>query len=214
MGFNLFNKYFKKVDNQQFPLKLYDSTLHKSTYFGVQIQKNPLDLFLYQEILYKLKPDFIIEIGSLYGGSALYFSHILDLLGHGEVISIDISHSHIYQQVKEKTNITLIESDAKLCFDKVKTIVKDKKCFVIEDSSHEYENTLQILIIYSALVSIGSYFIVEDTVCHHGLEAGPFPGPYEAVQEFLKLNDSFEIDFEMHKFVLTFNPNGFLKRVK
>src|SRR5437870_2654895 len=69
----------------------YDSECWKqTTWFGVPIQKNPFDLLQYQEVLVEQRPDFVIECGALRGGATLYFAHLLDLIGHGRVISIDI----------------------------------------------------------------------------------------------------------------------------
>ena len=70
--------------------------------------------------------------------------------------------------------------------DKVKGMIgPNDNVLIIEDSSHTYENTLNVLQSNSSLVKPGGYFIVEDSICHHGLEVGPKPGPYEAIQEFL-----------------------------
>ena len=59
---------------------------------------------------------------------------------------------------------------------------------MIEDSSHTYDNTLAVLRTYSGLTQVGDYFIVEDSICHHGLEVGPSPGPYEAIEAFVAEN--------------------------
>ena len=85
---------------------------------------------------------------------------------------------------------------------------------MIEDSSHTYDNTLAVLHAYAGLVSPGSYFIVEDGICHHGLDLGPFPGPYEAVTEFLRDNSQFVIDRTCESFFITWNPRGYLRRIE
>ena len=58
---------------------------------GVRAIKNPFDCWIYQEIITEIRPDVIVEIGSAAGGSTLYLAHLLDLLGHGSVVSIDIN---------------------------------------------------------------------------------------------------------------------------
>ena len=83
---------------------------------------------------------------------------------------------------------------------------------VIEDSAHTYENTLQVLNLYSCFTKPGDYFIVEDSICHHGLDLGPKPGPYEAIEEFVSKNNDFIIDRKKESFLITWNPKGFLKR--
>ena len=85
---------------------------------------------------------------------------------------------------------------------------------IIEDSDHSYENTLDILEMYKDLINPGFYFIVEDTICHHGLDIGPNPGPYEAVETFLSNNPEFEADRSRESFLLTWNQKGFLRRRK
>ena len=84
---------------------------------------------------------------------------------------------------------------------------------VIEDSSHTYENTLGVLRTYSPIISPGCYFVVEDSICHHGVNVGPNPGPYEAIETFMRETKSFEIDKSRESFGITWNPNGYLRRL-
>jgi cephalosporin hydroxylase len=207
-------------DSLEMPLKdllriMQDVITSKTQYFGIPTQKIPTDLWVYQEIIYKIKPDVLIEIGNFAGGSTLALAHILDNLNHGRIIAIDIDQSKIPVIVKEHPRITLIAGDACGSFEKVRGLIASKeKVLIIEDSSHEYENTLNVLRKYNTLVNTGSYFIVEDGICHHGLDVGPNPGPYEAVEQFVKENDAFEIDRSKEMFFITWNPKGFLKRIK
>ena len=69
-----------------------------------------------------------------------------------------------------------------------------------------------MLNVYCALVKPGGYFIVEDGICHHGLEGGPYPGPYEAIEDFVRQNEHFVIDRSRERFLITWNPKGYLKR--
>lgn len=185
----------------------------ESTYFGVKALKSPIDFWIYQEIIHETKPNVIIEIGNNYGGSTLALAHICDLLDSGRVIGIDISHSNLSEQVKKHPRITLIEGDACDSFTKVSELISAKESvLVIEDSSHTYQNTLNVLMAYSVLVKPGDYFIVEDGICHHGLSVGPNPGPYEAIGDFLRKNTAFEIDRSKEPFLITWNPKGYLRR--
>lgn len=184
----------------------------KTTYFGVPAIKGPIDFWMYQEIIFELKPDVIIEIGNRFGGSTLALAHLCDLLGHGQVIGLDITHQHIYPSVRNHARITLIEGDACTSFVKVRELVPEAaSVLVIEDSAHTYENTLNVLNTYSLLIKPGGYFIVEDGICHHGLEVGPDPGPYEAIETFLNGNPSFEPDRSREAFLITWNPKGYLR---
>ncbi len=93
-------------------------------------------------------------------------------------------------------------------------IHKKDTVLIIEDSAHTCEITLNILRTYSPLIKPGSYFIVEDGICHHGLDVGPNPGPYEAIEIFANENIDFEIDRSKEDFFITWNPKGYLKRLK
>jgi cephalosporin hydroxylase len=185
-----------------------------STYFGIPTMKNPTDVWIYQEILTELKPDVILEIGTWYGGSALMFAHLCDNLNWGQVISVDKDHSGVYLAARVHPRISLMEGDASSVVDRIKARFSDAKMLVIEDSSHEYDQCLDVLRKYSQLVSIGSYLIVEDTICNHGLPMNPVPGPQEAVETFLSENKNFESDRSREPYLVTWNPKGYLKRIK
>jgi cephalosporin hydroxylase len=185
----------------------------RTTYFGVPTQKNPLDFWVYQELLTARPPDVIIEIGNKYGGSALALAHLLDLIGKGRIIAVDIDHAHLYPAAKAHPRIQFIEGDACALADEIKRqIPEGADVLVIEDSSHTYQNTLDVLRAYSPLTLPGAYFIVEDSICHHGLDVGPDPGPFEAAEAFAAENPDFEIDRSKESFLITWNPKGFLRR--
>ena len=189
--------------------------MQKSKHHGIQTWKNPIDFWIYQEIIFDIKPDFIIEIGLHRGGSTLALAHMLDRNDNGEIIGIDLSLSLIDEQVRTHDRISLIEGNPLELFEKVNQFISpDSTVLIIEDSSHEYENTLAVLNMYGTLVSENSFFIVEDGICYHGLDVGPKPGPYEAVHDFIKNNKNFAIDRSKEDFLLTWNPCGFLKRIK
>jgi cephalosporin hydroxylase len=189
--------------------------VYQSTYFGVRTLKSPLDFWIYQEILFETKPDCIVEIGNFAGGSALALAHLCDCLGKGNIIGVDVSHKRVPDMVRKHPRITLIEGDACASFSRVKArISSSDRVLVIEDSAHTFENTLKVLQTYSPLVKAGGYFIVEDGICHHGLDLGPDPGPYEAVEAFLKSSRDFELDRSKEAFTITWNPKGYLKRIR
>ncbi len=184
-----------------------------STYFGIPCLRSPIDFWIYQEIIFALKPDVIVEIGNYCGASALSLAHLCDNLDKGRVIAVDIDHSRVNQAAKNHPRISFITGDACEVFDVVaEKCTEATTILVIEDSSHEYENTLNVLMKYSQLVTVGSYLIVEDSICHHGLNVGPNPGPYEAISTFLNNNTSFYSDRKKEPFLITWNPKGYLKR--
>lgn len=206
-------------ENLDMPLRkalavMQDRIMNQTTYWGVKALKNPLDHWVYQELIYENQPDIIIEIGNASGGSTLSLAHICDLLGRGKIIGIDLSHEGIPDSVKNHRRITFIEGDACQRFiDVAKLIAANDRVLIIEDSSHAYQNTLKVLRTYSVLLKPGDYFIVEDSICHHGLPVGPNPGPYEAIEAFVKENRNFEIDRSRESFLITWNPKGYLRRI-
>jgi len=192
-----------------------DGIMTKTTYFGVKTLKSPVDAWIYQEILFETQPDVIIEIGNASGGSALFLAHICDAIGKGRVIGIDLSHKAVPRQVLDHQRILFIEGDACDSFERVRSLVsRDERVLIIEDSAHTFDNTLNVLRLYSTLLKAGDYFIVEDSICHHGLDIGPDPGPYEAIEAFLNENSDFKSDRSRERFLITWNPKGYLKRTR
>jgi cephalosporin hydroxylase len=187
----------------------------QTTYFGIKALKSPIDFWVYQEIMFETKPDYVVEIGNFRGGSTLALAHICEALGKGRVIGIDLSHEDVPELVRRNPRIELIEGDACASFDQVKRRIKSgAEVLVIEDSSHTFENTLRVLETYCELVKPGGYLVVEDSICHHGLDVGPDPGPYEAIEVFVRQNPQFEVDRSKESFLITWNPKGYLTRTR
>lgn len=190
----------------------------KNTYwFGIPALKCPLDLWLYQEIINEQKPDFIIESGVAFGGTTAFLADMCNLAGKGEVIGIDINISEQTRlSLSKYNNIRLIQgsSVSSDVVQQVSQLVNDKNALVILDSDHAKDHVLQEILTYCKFVPQGGYLIVEDTNLNgHPVFPEFGPGPMEAVEEFLKENSEFYIDKDCHKFITTFNPNGYLKRL-
>ena len=191
-----------------------DRIINQSTYFGIKALKSPNDYWVYQEILWETKPDVIIEIGNCHGGSTLALAHTCDCLGKGRVIGVDLDQKSIPELVRNHPRITLLEGDACTLFPKIKDLIlKQDRVLVIEDSSHNYKDTLNVLHLYSTFIKPGDYFIVEDSIINHGLDFKEFElGPLEAIETFVKENKEFEIDRTRESFLITWNPKGYLRR--
>lgn len=182
-------------------------------WLGTPAQKCPLDMWIYQEIIWETKPEVIIETGTAGGGSALFFASLFDLLGKGEVITIDI----INQTTPAHPKITKIigNSTSQEVIDQVEKMVGKKSAMAVLDSAHEKEHVLKEMELYSKFVSVGNYLVMEDTnINGHPVLPKWGPGPMEAVEEFLNNRKDFKIDRTREKFLLTFYPKGFLKRTK
>lgn len=183
------------------------------TWQGVVALKSPMDLWVYQEILFERRPELIIETGSFRGGSALFLAHMCDLMDHGQVVSVDIEPAGR----PEHPRITWITGDS-VSHASLRAIqsLRDsvRSAMVILDSNHSRGHVLRELKAYAPMVSLGDYLIVEDTnVNGHPVLPEHGPGPWEAVGKFLEGRDDFRIDVEREKFLISFNPGGYLKRV-
>lgn len=190
-------------------------TWHNTYWLGIPASKCPLDLWVYQEIIYEQKPDVIIECGTNRGGSALFFASMFDLVKHGRILTIDIEDFG-NKPAHERITYLLGSSIADEVVNKVRDFINDgEKVMVVLDSDHSMKHVLSELKTYSEFVTPGCYLIVEDSNVNGYPVIPQFgPGPMEAIKSFISGNANFEIDFGKEKFYMTFNPNGFLKKVK
>ena len=205
---------------EQFHLLFYDSRMFgktwvDTTFLGTKLEKCPFDLWVYQEILYEIKPEIIVECGTYRGGSALYLASMCDLLDHGEVITIDILERKNRPQHK-RIEYILGSSTSPEVVAKVKARIQGKSpVLVILDSDHKKEHVLNELNIYGEIVTRDSYLIVEDSnINGHPVKPEFGPGPMEAVNEYMKNNSSYIVDKAKEKYFLTFNPQGYLRKLK
>ena len=178
----------------------------------------PFDLQIYQELIFTSKPEFILQTGICGGGSIVYFSSVLDLMGASndvKVIGVDIELSKEAKKIKND-RVILFEgsSTSDEVVSKIKNYIQGKKGIVILDSDHSETHVLNELSIYKDFVLKGCYLVVEDT----NLNGNPVhpnfgPGPYEAVKKFLHENKDFRQDNKLWKRNLfSFHQYGWLVR--
>jgi len=201
------------------------------SWMGRPIIQYPQDMIAMQELIWSLKPDLIIETGIAHGGSLLYYASILELIGKGEVLGIDIDirehnrvaiESHpMYKRIKMIQGSAIEEGIVA----QVKQHTTGKETIlVVLDSNHTHEHVLAELEMYSPFVSLNSYIVVYDTIVEK-LPENYLPGlvrpwgigdnPMTALQEFLKTNTQFEIDATINnKLLISVAPDGYLKRIK
>ena len=187
-----------------------------SNWLGRPIQTPPTDLMVYQELLAKVRPDYIIETGSLSGARALFLASVCELLGHGQVVSIDVN---LNPTRPIHPRITYVEGRAQEdpTVQQVRAIVGSSARGLLILGSRPGSN-LRIeeeFEAYRDLVAVGSYVVLEVTVVNgHPIWPGFGPGPWEAAKRILGRYSEFGVDTTMEKYGLTFNPGGFLKRLK
>jgi len=197
----------------------------QTKWLGVPVWKCPLDLWIIQEIVFETRPDLVIEAGTAYGGSALFYASLFDLIGNGEVITIDSNEPHygitadVVANRPRHSRITYLtgSSISQDIIDQVSDKVESEKLSVMVDldACHNHGHVLLELRSWSRLVTVNNYLIVEDSnVNGHPVAPDHGPGPWEAIEDFLQENKDFQIDEVREKFYLTFNPRGYLKRIR
>lgn len=199
-------------------------------WMGLPIIQLPQDIVAMQELVWRLRPEIIIETGVARGGSLVFYASMLELIGGpGIVVGVDIdirseNRANIEKHPMSK-RITLIQgsSIAEDTVAKVRALTADKKRVLVAlDSNHTHDHVLAELGLYSPLVSLDSYLVVFDTIVED-MSADSFPNrpwgrgnnPKTAVREFLSGTDQFISDQEIDdKLLISVSPEGYLKRVK
>ena len=223
------DKDLKKISRDFYNKSIKHEYSYHFTWLGRPVIQYPQDLIALQEIIWLTKPDLIIETGIDRGGSLIFSASILEMIGKGEVLGIDIDiREHNKQSIKNHKlfkRITLFEGSSvdKKIVKKVHQFAKGKKnILLLLDSLHTHKHVLEELNLYSNLIKKNNYIIVYDTVVNdlpkNSFKNRPWNkrnNPKTAVREFLSRNNKFKIDTEIeNKLLITSCPEGFLKRIK
>lgn len=176
---------------------------------GLKLIKLPSDLTLYQEAIFENKPDFIVEIGTAFCASAVFMADICEIIGHGQVITIDPSPRG---PLIKHPRITYLKGDSKskTIINKVKKLVGDKSVMLSIDGNHKRQQVKWELKLYKDIVTVGQYMVVEDCYGRHG----ELVGPGEARDWFFKWNRQYKNTNLDKKYIVGFTKGGWLKRVK
>jgi len=194
-----------------------------ATYMGHKIWKWPCDLQLYQEVIWEVKPHLIVETGTAFGASALYFAHLLDQVGWGKVVSVDVNeaqgkypkHPRIaYVGGKSSTSNDMLAEVRGYVNHFCEPRLGKGRCMVVLDSDHSRNHVLAELAAYAQFVSPASYLIVEDTnVNGHPVYQEHGPGPQEALDVWLPKHPDYRVDdTKASKFM--FSMHTWLRRVR
>jgi cephalosporin hydroxylase len=181
-------------------------------YRGVMSWKNVLDLWIVQEIIDETKPDAVIEIGVKHGGTTLWLSDVLKVRGDGIVIALDINRPPI--EFPSNVHFLLGDSIAPETVAKVKALCAGRRVMVVADGNHAAAHVLQEMRHYCPLIAMGCYFISEDGIVDVMDWKQFTPGPMVAAHQFAAETNEFVIDRSREKFLITYAPDGFLKRVR
>lgn len=196
----------------------------KTTWLGAPCLKSPHDVWVYQEILFETRPTLIIETGTAWGGSALYLGSVLDAIhahgGHnGRIVTID---TETRPREANHPRVTKIKASslAPETIAQVRGMVDPgDRVMLILDSLHRRDQVYAELLAYAPLVTPGCYAVVEDSninghPVHTDFAPDQGPGPFEAVMDYLRTTDRFEIDRAREKLFMTLNPCGYLRCVR
>lgn len=184
------------------------------TWLGHPIWQNVLDLWTIQETISEVRPHLLIECGTNRGGSSLFFAHLFDLMGAGQVVTVDVerlhnlSHPRITYLIGSSTSpeiVAQVRAKADACTGPV---------MVILDSDHSQHHVRRELECYTSMVTPGSYCLVQDGVIDAlSIFQGGRPGPLQAIEDFLESTDMFELDLaRSQRFLITHHPKGWLRR--
>ena len=212
------------IDKQREIMKLFhELPIWENMWFhNIRTIKNPLDLWMLQQIAYEVRPDFVIETGTWKGGSALWWAHTLNGMGleNARVLTVDVqdftkegASSHpLWKKYVEFFHGS--STDPRIVA-QIAQRVKGHRAIVNLDSDHSMKHVLEELRLYAPMVNPGSYMAVEDTHLD-GIPTHPEqgPGPTAAIRKFLTeaAGQDFEPDSSREALVMTSYPGGWLRR--
>jgi cephalosporin hydroxylase len=182
-------------------------------WMGRPIETAPTDLVAYQDLITRIRPDWIVETGTGDGVRTHFLASMCDLIDHGQVVTVDPddqperpTHPRITQVIGRPHHDDTAQE--------VRAIVGDGRALVILGSRADRHKTQTEFGAYAPLVPVGSYVVLADTVVNgHPVWPGFGPGPAEAGKQILSMNGNFVVDPELELYALSFNPAGYLRRV-
>jgi cephalosporin hydroxylase len=186
-----------------------------ATWDGVTIWQNLYDLWTATETIQAVRPSLIVETGTYLGGSALYYGNLLDQIGGGRVITIDVENRHQRQHPRIDFLIGDSTSPGLVAFVREAAAGCGGPVLVILDSDHHAEHVLREMKAYGPMVTSGSFMLVQDGVIDvlPSMKTG-YRGPLHAIRQFLPEHPEFEVDqSRCDRFLITHHPCGWLRRL-
>lgn len=195
-------------------------------WLGLPFIQMPQDMIATQEIIWETKPDVIIEAGIAWGGSVVFYASLLQLIGKGNVVAVDLNlYDHVADQImsypfSNRIHLYKGSSTDPSVADKIRShVTAGQKVMVILDSNHTHQHVLEELRSYGPLVTKGQYLIVSDTIVedipaqdHRPRAWGPGDNPKTALRQYMKECRRFEIDpYINDKLMLTYSPEGYCR---
>lgn len=182
---------------------------------GRNIPNAPADLLAYEQILSEVRPDWVIETGTRKGGRAWFLANVLDLIGHGSVLSIDSVAADGRPEHPRITYLSGRAHDDDVVAAATSITGDTRNAVVILGTRGARRRAHAEFDRYERFVPVGSYIVLEHTVLNgHPVDATFGPGPFEALQRILNTRDDFAPDQRFERHGVTFNPDGFLRRIR
>ncbi len=201
--------------------------MYEPTWLGRRIIQLPHDIVQMQELIWTVRPDLIVETGVAHGGSLILSASILDLIGNGRILGIDIDiRSHNRAGIEEHPlahRIDLLQGssiDPAIVSEVTARAKSAGTVMVVLDSNHSAEHVAAEIAAYAPLVDEGSYLVVMDGAqgdvfdIPRGNAAWRYDNPLAALDAFVASTDEFVIDDHFTRLHVTSNPRGYLRRVK
>lgn len=201
--------------------------MYELTWMGRPIIQFGSDMVMLQQLIWEYQPDIFVETGIAHGGSLIYTASILELIGNGKVIGIDVEirqHNRIAIEAHPMyKRISMIEGssiDSSTIAALEKQLEPGKKVMVMLDSNHSTDHVLREMELYSKYIPVGSYLIVQDGAqkwvadMPRGKAEWIDDNPLTAIELFLKNNSDFVVDESYTRLGITSSPGGYLKRIK
>jgi cephalosporin hydroxylase len=199
------------------------------SWLGLPVIQMPPDIVALQEVIWETRPQLVIETGIARGGSLVLYASILDLIGEGEVLGIDVDiRAHNREAIEAHPlarRIRMVEGsslDEDVIAQARARVAEVERVMVVLDSNHTHDHVLAELRAYGPLVSVGQFLVVADTFVeqipeqeHRPREWGPGNNPATALRAWLDESEGFEPDpFVNAKLLLTASPGGYLRRIR
>ena len=199
--------------------------MYQHSWLGIPIIQLPGDIVAMQELIWRLRPDFIVECGFAHGGSAVLYASILELLGKGTVIGVDVE-VRTYNRVAIEGHplahrIRIVEAssvDGSTPERVARMVSGAGTVMVVLDSNHSRAHVERELEFYHRLVTPGSYVVVMDGAQAHvwdtprGKAEWRDDNPLPAISGFLDKHPEFSSDAHWTRAHVTSSPGGFLRR--
>ena len=182
-------------------------------WLGERVERAPADLIAYQDIIARVRPDWIVETRSGSGGRALFLASICELVGHGRVLSVDIDESP-HRPSHERITFLVGDPLAPGTIARIGELLGPNPNAMVVLGIDTTERLVAAFGGYAAFVTDESYVVLEDTITGgHPVWNGMGAGPNQAVRNIIKTTSEFVADRHMERFGPTFSPNGFLRRL-